>query len=722
MKHLLSVFTLLLGFGLLRSQNSLQGQVVDRKGQPLFAANVFVLRNPALGTISAADGSFRLRNPDIQNGDSVKILLAGYQAVILPVQTWPADTMLRIQLKAQGLNLAEVQIRARSPIADQFSVVRMKKLDIYLNPIAAADPLRAITSLPASTNTDESANPDLRGSSASRNRVILNGVPVYQPVRNSQLNGLGNFSLFNTELLEEQLVYASNPPLSFGNASGGLVQLNTVKSVDASAWQFSAGVANLGIFRTQKLPKGAFFQAYSNFQFPDLFLGLHQQSLGFLKDFGNLDGGLHLGVPLGKHKRWFFRSISYGIRERYAAQTQLFTYQGLAQARKNRQFHLGSLQYQASSMVLYLRGGWDQSRETYQFGNIRSHRNTRQLYGSVEAKGFVGRKWVWQAGINYDGYRRSFQDTSARYYYALAETAPTVPIDTVVSRPIVETHAYLKHDPNERSHLAVGLRTNFPQGNQAQFVSFQASWRQDLPDNQSILLSAGRYHSYSLPGFFFRGSELLRADQISLDYQLNATRLDLTAALFAKDESGMQSNGELQINRSRIFGIETYARYLLSPFLSMSVANTYLLNRIAFSPDGTYFRGNKDFPFFLKASLAYDHPKQVNVNISWIGRPGTLFNPVLAGRFQPALDVFEPIFDESVYTERLGNYHNISLGVSRYIDLKTGSLIVFLNVNNLLDRFNPSQVIYNRDYSERQFSAFSRRIFYGGLVWRLGQS
>ena len=97
----------------------------------------------------------------------------------------------------------------------------------YTNPLAAGDALKAITILPSSTNTDETANPALRGSSADRTRIMFNGVPIYSPVRNSQLNGLGNFSLFNTEMIHNMYVYASNPPLTFGNTSAGLGRTNT---------------------------------------------------------------------------------------------------------------------------------------------------------------------------------------------------------------------------------------------------------------------------------------------------------------------------------------------------------------------------------------------------------------------------------------------------------------------------------------------------------------
>ncbi|MEL6133247.1 MAG: hypothetical protein AAFR59_07780, partial [Bacteroidota bacterium] len=611
----------------------------------------------------------------------------------------------------------EVMIEARRPISDQFSVVRMSKLDIYLNPLAAGDPLRAVTVLPSSTNIDESANPSLRGSSAARSRVILNGVPVYQPVRNSQINGIGNFSLFNTELLEEQLVYASNPPLTFGNASGGIVQLNTVKEITSSSTQLSVGMANVGAFRTQKLKKGAFFQAYTNYQVSDLFLKIHPEALGFLKNFGSLDAGLHWYLPLSKS--WSIQGISYGIQETYAAETEVYAYNGLAQADKGRTFHVGNLQYQSSKFVLFLRGGFDASQTDYQFGNTRSNTVTRQSYASAEVKGFVGSKAVWQVGANYDGYFRSFDDTISTYYYALAPSAPATAVDTQVRRPLLEAHAYLKYDIAENTHLSAGVRTNVPVQDQQSFVSFQGAVRHDLNNRHSLLLSAGRYHSYTIPGFFLRGTELLRADQAALDYSYAGDRIEVTAAVYAKDEVGSQLNGEIQIRRAYILGAEMFVRYALHRYLTVSVANSWLRHRIKFGSEGETFRGNRDFPYFTKASIAYNNPRLFNMNLTWIGRPGAYYNPIIGGRFDPQLNLYEPEFDSILYSQRLGAYHNVNLGVSRYVRWKKKSLILYFNVANLLDRRNPRAPAYDPTYTLETFQDFARRTVYAGVVWQL---
>ncbi|CEN38647.1 conserved hypothetical protein [Capnocytophaga canimorsus] len=179
----------------------------------------------------------------------------------------------------------------KDPISEKFAVKKLNSLDIYFNPAANADPLKAITTLPASTNTDESANPSLRGGSPDRSRVYLNGSPVLNPVRFSRNDGLGNFSLFNTELIDKQYVYSSNPPLNFGNSSAGLVEIETNTQKISEFTQVSLALSNIGLMRNQKLGKNNFTQIYANYQFSDAIIGLNRKSLDQLQHFSTFDLG-----------------------------------------------------------------------------------------------------------------------------------------------------------------------------------------------------------------------------------------------------------------------------------------------------------------------------------------------------------------------------------------------------------------------------------------------
>src|SRR5664280_233053 len=279
-------------------QSLLKGVVKDRNGDAVFAANVYLKNNPQKGIVTDLDGNFSLAvNNDT---DTLIVSFIGYKQTKIPLHSIKINEFLTVALKEDSKTLAEVFITSQDPISEKFSVVKLGKLNIYLNPVSQGDPLKAITLLPASTTTDESANPSLRGSSADRTRVVLNNVPIYNPVRNSQINGIGNFSIFNTEIIHEQYVYASNPPLTYGNTSAGLIEIETINELPSNQLQLSGSLASVGAFLSQKIKSKSFVQVFGNAQFSDAFIGANKTSMTRLNSFFSRDLGVNFHSNIGK--------------------------------------------------------------------------------------------------------------------------------------------------------------------------------------------------------------------------------------------------------------------------------------------------------------------------------------------------------------------------------------------------------------------------------------
>lgn len=713
--RLLGFFLLLLMSWSLPAQAPWRGQVLDAKGQPLMAANVFPMAQPQRGTLTDAAGEFAL---PAGVEDSLKIRYPGYQTQQIATKGWPTEPRV-IRLCERELTLSEVQIAGRKPIAEQFAAVQIERLDIYLNPLAAADPLRAITGLAASTNTQESANPSLRGSSAERSRVIFDGVPIYQPVRNSQINGLGLFSLFNTELIETQYVFPSNPPLSFGNSSAGLVQIESREAIEGASTQLSAGMANAGLLRSQPLGEEAFLQAYANAQFSQLFTGLNAESLAFLKGFDSQDAGVKLYLPLGN--QWSLKGFGYGIRETYRAEIQRFTYRGEVVAAKHRTFQTFSLRRQGEKDRLSLHLGGDLSQSEFDFGNLASQQLTHRQYASINYQRYPNRRFTWQTGLTYDASGRRYQDSTARYYFAMRPQDSIQAIDTQWYRPLLEGYAYARWTPSQSWQLSAGLRSNAPLGNQTPFLSAQVGLRYQPQPRHSLLLNAGRYHSYGQPTVLYRGSNLLRSHQVALDYSYRGSRAAWQAAVFVKREDGPQPEGEVLIQRANIAGLEASWQRTFFNRWDLEVAYTGLLHRVQFSPRALSYPGRRDLPWFIKAHATY-RSAWGNFSASYVGRPGTWFTPVVGGRYRPQFELYEPVWPESIHTRRMGNYHNLTLAYSYYQPTDWGSVVFFANVANALNHPNPSQPLYRRDYSQIEaWQPFSLRTFYLGMVWTWGK-
>ena len=694
------------------AQGNLSGRVVEDTGEGIFAANVYWKGAMTEGTTTDLDGNFQL---NLRLGDTLVCSFIGYDQWQRPASELALDAPLTIELRQSGMALQAILVTGSDPIAAPFSAVELEPLDIYLNPLAQADPLKAITALPASTNTEESANPSLRGSAADRSLVVFNGVPINNPVRNTQLNGLGNFSLFNTALLKSQQVYASNPPLTYGNSTAGLIELNTRDELDANTLQLSTTLASLGVMVEQKVSDQAFFQAYGNYQFADAFIDLNRKSLPELKDFGNVDGGLNWRFN-GK-KGWAINGFSYGIDEFYEAEISSFTYNGLVEANRQRHFHILNVEHKGEQDRWTFHQGLNRDKSQFEFGNIEFATREWQWYQSINYKSWAIDRWSWQTGITFDQQWYQSEGQQSEYFYAIAPTAPTEEQSLDLVHRQLEGYVFANWEVDAKYLWSMGFRMNVPLGGQGFFTSAQSSLRYYINSKQSLLFSLGRYSNYARPGFQNPAFARLTSDQLAIDYQLELDRSQFQAAIFTKNESGATFNDfESQPDQVWMLGVEAFWQQELNPHFQFSLANTFLIQQI--QQAGNTYNGRRSLPYFIKAQLLFNHPKLFQASLSWVARPGLRFTPITNSIFRSELDVYEPIYDNSFNSERYPNYEQMSIGLSRFFQFPETSLLLFINLANALDHPNPAQELYESDYQRAGYQYYTRRTLYFGVVWQ----
>lgn len=700
-------------------QTQISGEVIDEEGAAVFAANVYWKSNPQSGTTSDLDGSFLLVVPDVATPDTLIVSFIGFREWATPSSEISKTEPVTIQLETEASALQTVYVEASKSISEEFAVAQLKKLDIYLNPVSAADPLKAITLLASSTNTDESANPSLRGSSFARSRVVLNGVPVINPVRNSQINGLGNFSLFNTELIAFQNVYPGNPPIIYGNASAGLVEIETREDLQKNKYQATVSLANLGVFASQKLGKKTFVQAYGNYQFPDAFLQLNGKSFGGLKDFGAKDYGINFHSQLGE--QWSVNIFNYGIDEAYRITQNLFNYEGEALSGRWRNFTVANLRFQAETYWLSFNQGVDWSESDYSFGNLTSDKSEAQYYSSVNYKQFLTPELSIQSGAAYESGKTDFFNRSPVYYFALSPEAPSAEQTVNLRNEILEGYLYLKWEISKLLTWSGGTRKNWPLKGQVHYWSGQSSARLNLSDAHSFILGGGYYHNFSVPSFYDVNYQLLSSSQLALEYFFKKGNWDIQVAGFYKKEKGdvRLLPGEPLSTRREIIGAEIRADWVWKERFKLTLANTFLHAQITNGQQS--FRAQNDFDYFFKAVASYTHPKLGALAISCVQRPGLFYTPVIGGQFVEAADTYEPIYSTQTNSAQLDFYSTLDLNYSKMIQLRgTSNMIVYATLSNILDRTNQRNPLYNNNYETIvAYDRYQRRSFYIGMLFSL---
>tara|TARA_B100000768_G_C11283481_1_gene380256 strand:+ start:4299 stop:6449 length:2151 start_codon:yes stop_codon:yes gene_type:complete len=697
------------------SQSIVNGIVKDKEGEPVFAANVYLKSSSKKGVTTDFDGKFSVESAYLN--DTLIVSFIGYKTNEIALSDIDMSKKLVVILKDINLTLQEVIITAQDPISEKFSVVKMDVLkDMYLNPVSQGDPLKAITIFPASTTTDESANVSLRGSSPDRSRVLLNGVPVYNPVRASNLNNQGFFSLFNAEIIDAQYVYASNPPLTYGNTSAGLVEIQTINDLESNQLQLSASLATVGFFLSKKIKKDvSFVQLYGNYQFSDAFVGVQQENLPDLKSFYTKDAGINFYRKIGK--RTTFNSFNYYIHDTFNGFDEAFTYRGNLSSENERMFTVNNLKYHTESGIISLNSGINTSTQNTAFGTINSESKASQIYTSLNFKWFVLESTDIQFGISHDVHRNKFNDSIPLYYYAQSPGSPNYCSDTSISNHALEAYIYTSWDVNEKFIFSSGMRSTIPVEDQEYYFSSQLGLKYQLNKKHSFLLSAGNYHNYSIPNFYSKKYNLLESYQVALDHTYKLKNTLVKTASYFKNETGEQSiSSSFKSDKLNTFGLEVFLEHHFYKHLKFTFSNSFINQIITI--DNKNYRGQKDFNYLVKTALQYNNPKWFSLALSYLSRPGTYYNSLTGSVFDDQTGFYEPMFSDDLNLQ-YANYNRFDLSLSKYIKMKKNALVSFISLNNIFNTENKSEALYNADYSNKYFDFFQFRTVYFGAVWHL---
>ncbi len=689
---------------------TLCGKVYDEGGKPVFATNIFLSKHNTIGTTTDFEGQFSLPLSDdiISGSDTLVFSFIGYNTRRLPLGSINLDDSLIIFLTESAMTLNAIVVEARKSISREFSIKTMDKMQIYLNPLASADPLKALAILPSSTNTSETANPELRGSSASRTRVLLNGVPVSNPVRNSQINGFGFFSLFNPDLIKSELIYPSHPPLIYGNSSAGMIELETNDELKNNRYQVSSSLASVGICISTQIKKSSFVQLYGNLMFSQGIQRINPNAFKHLQYFNSNDAGINFHSQISEH--FSLNLYNYLVAESSDVLLNILTWNDNAKAKTTRDFTILNLKYQKQKNYFWVNLGTNFNRSSFAFGNMKSICSQHQLYISMNYKYQLSEKASLQTGISNELWHYRFHNELPVYYYALSPSSPSYHEDTTLHMNLPEAYLYWRFKPIPKIILGFGMRKNLYRlpGNNPGYLSLQANIRYNFLPDHSLLVSAGRYHSITEPSYGNNKLFLLSAHQVSLEYLYKTSKTNISLSGYYKHETG-DTTGHRKIS-----GIEIMAEHYLFRSLKIILSNTFLNTDLA--DDDIYNTDSKVPGYFLVTTLSYNNSSIINVSVSWLNRQGRLYVPVQSSLYDPVVEFYQPLYHSDHEIEKFDNYNTINLVLSKSFIVKKISLLIYGSVFNILNTSNQKNLVYNHDYSEYHFNYYQKRSLYFGLV------
>ena len=689
---------------------TIRGHISDKQGNNLFAVNAYLLKQNTVGTVSDFDGNFSIKiaNPNIIINEYLVFSFIGYEPLKIAFDSINYSLPIIIVLSENVQALNEVVVEGRKSISREFSIKEMDKMKIYLSPMASADPLKAIAMLPSSTNTNETANPELRGSAANRTKVFLNGVPVSNPVRNSQINGIGFFSLFNPEIIKSMFVYPSNPPLINGNTSAGMIDIETEDKLGSDNYQISASLATTGICVSKKINEKSFVQMYGNLMFSNSFLSVNPEISKQLRSFNSNDIGLNYHNEISENLTFNF--YNYFVSESSNVLLNLFTWQDNAKAKTIRDFSVMNLKYHKSKSHVSFNAGTNFSSSQFSFGNINSDSKLHQIYLSFNYKYLFSEKLSIQTGLSNEYGNFSFNDEAPVFYYAMSPTSPNYHSDTLMKNNLPEAYIYLRYKPFKNLIWGLGLRRNIDllQQKCPNYLSLQTNLRYNFMNNHSFIFSVGKYNNLTEPNYSQEAFRLLSANQIAFEYLFETKKTNINLAAYYKSESGDTTDNGI------IKGFEIYLEHYLSRTLKASISNTILNSDIG--SQEILYNAENNVGYFIVTTLSYFNPKLFNISVAWSNRQGRFYTPVSSAVYNPIVDFYQPVYSENLKSKRFGHYNTINLSLNKMFAIQKSSLIVFCSIFNLFDTKNPKSIIYSKDYSVGSFDYYQKRSIYFGCV------
>ncbi|WP_310398088.1 carboxypeptidase-like regulatory domain-containing protein, partial [Hymenobacter sp.] len=601
---------LLASVGAARAQQpQLRGTVADKAtGEPLLGATVRLANPPGAGTATDLDGAFAL--PVVSGrADTLIVSYVGYRSWRLPLTGAPAAPLVVRLVPADVQTLAQVEVTAKRPIAEDFIVRELSFLQIVTNPAAAADPLLAVRTLPAATNTDESASISLRGSDPSQTGIYLNNVPIYDAVKFAQLSGLGTFGIFSVDLVKSVLVFPSNPPLEFGNAGAGLVSLSTDEKPRARFLQASLGLANSGLLAGTPVGRRGMVKAYVNAQDGRLLSAVNPAAFRRLPRLGLVDGGVHFATKVGEYGT--FKAFAYGIAERYAYRVQDGSLRDNYRYENRRGFVTLSYEQAWARADLALAQGLSLRRADDAVGTYRTIRRGRDAYAALHYRRYWTDAFSTRAGLSYD--ERQL-DVAGRFPTVPGSLDPALPTYEAAfgrGRTLWEAYQYTKLRRGAWT-AGAGLRLNaWPRPAQPGYASAQLNLRRDLDARQFLNLSGGQYTAVAAPEALQFPFLRTRTRQLALDYSFARPGLTVAAAVYAKDEQSLVTK--------RLVGLEAYAERTFGPHFRADVAvATVRAGQFRFDAQDPRARE------LARTQQRYDLPFSVKSNLRLAGKWGEL--------------------------------------------------------------------------------------------------
>ncbi len=242
-------FVLLLAFLTSSAQTMISGKVLDEKGKPVPAANVFI-EGTYDGATTEEDGSFSFETT--ATGTQMLIITALSLEDVneqITIENYKAKTFAM----RENVNTIDAVVISAGTFSagDNSKVNALKPLDIVTTAGSAGDIIAALQTLPGTQTVGESGRLFVRGGEAEETQTFVDGIRVAQPY-GATANNLPTRGRFSPFLFSGMTFSTGGYSAEFGEALSSVLLLNTIDEPVQEQTDIALMTVGLGLGNTQK--------------------------------------------------------------------------------------------------------------------------------------------------------------------------------------------------------------------------------------------------------------------------------------------------------------------------------------------------------------------------------------------------------------------------------------------------------------------------------------
>lgn len=261
--HILLFFIGLLAMSSLSAQTggAIRGNVYDQEtGEPIIYGNV-ILRGTQYGANTDFDGFFAFGN--LPPGTyTLVVTYLGYDSTALDIEVKTGSAIYkRLSISPSAISLETVDVsgqreQARSDVQVSKVVVTPKQIRSLPSAGGESDIAQYLSVLPGViVSGDQGGQLYIRGGSPVQNRILLDGVTIYNP-----FHSIGLFSVFETEAIRNVEVLTGGFAAEHGGRISAIVDITTREGNKKR----TAGLVSVSPFQAKALLEGPIIKLKEN--------------------------------------------------------------------------------------------------------------------------------------------------------------------------------------------------------------------------------------------------------------------------------------------------------------------------------------------------------------------------------------------------------------------------------------------------------------------------